>query len=69
MSKKMFVRVGKRDMVDRALAMLAQFDPKTEEDGDWVTVYAPDGDIVFQAIPKDDQGNFICRYHEEVFER
>lgn len=62
----MFVRFGKAEAITKAKAMLAEFDPKIEEADGWVTIYAPDGDIVFQAIPKDGT-NFILRYHKEVF--
>jgi hypothetical protein len=62
----MFVRFGKAEAVTKAKAMLAEFDPRIEESDGMVTVYAPDGDIVFQAIPKDGT-NFILRYHREVF--
>ena len=63
---KMFVRFGKADAIAKAKAMLAEFDPRIEEQDGMVTIYAPDGDIVFQALPKDGT-NFILRYHREVF--
>ena len=68
MANHMFVRLGKQDAVDKALALLAEFDPKIVTDDFSTTVYAPDGDIVFQALRKDDE-NFILRYHDEVFAR
>lgn len=68
MSNHMFVRLGTKENVDTALKMLAEFDPKIERDDMMTTVFAPDGDIVFQAIHKGD-GAYICRYHDEVFAR
>lgn len=63
----MFVKIGTRRNVRMALGMLAEFDPKILRDELTTTVYAPDGDIVFQAIRKDPD-TFICRYHREVFD-
>lgn len=66
---RMFVRFGTKEAVNGALKLLEEFDPKIErDDHGMVTVYAPDGDIVFQAIPRDKK-NFILRYHDEVFDR
>ena len=62
----MFVRLGKSDAITKAKSMLAEFDPRIEEKDGMVIIYAPDGDIVFQAIPKDGT-NYILRYHKEVF--
>lgn len=64
----MFVRVGTVEAITKAKSMLAEFNPKTEEVDGMVTIYAPDGDIVFQAIPKDGT-TYIIRYHKEVFEQ
>ena len=68
MAEHMFVRLGKKDMVQKAVKALKKFNPRIERDGENVTVYAPDGDIVFQAMPKNN-GIFICRYHDQVFNR
>lgn len=64
----MFVRFWKKDQVDATLfTMKLQFgvEPKVDPHG-LIEVFAPDGDLVFVAIPKDDI-NYIVRLHEEVF--
>lgn len=68
MNPHMFMRFGNRDAVDKALALLAEFDPRVEDNGMVITVYAPDGDIVFQAIQGNDRF-WVCLYHDEVFDR
>lgn len=64
----MFVRVNTRAEVRKSLKMLQDLNsqaPAAVIDG-VLKVYAPDGDLVFLALPRS-QGDCICRYHKEVF--
>lgn len=37
-------------------------------EGDFITVRAPNGDVVFQALKKGAADAWVCRLHIEVFE-
>lgn len=72
MADHMFVRFLNRAAVKAIVAQMAREFGAHPEKGDpdgITTIKAPDGDTVFQAIRKDGAGNFICRFHDEVFNR
>jgi hypothetical protein len=65
----MFARLLKKDAVDKIVQMMAdefQAAPEPDDTG-FIQIKAPDGDVVFAALPKDGE-NYICRFHKEVFE-
>ena len=65
--KRMFVRFWKKAQVDATVhALKVQFDPKITDTDGFIQVFAPDGDVVLAAMPKD-ANNYIVRLSPEVF--
>jgi hypothetical protein len=66
-----FARLLNTAGVDACLALLieargAPLGELLRRDDETITVFAPDGDVVFAAIAKQ-PGIWICRLHHEVF--
>jgi len=71
-SSAMFVRINTKAEVKKSLDMLEELNPQApaEINGTLVSIYAPDGDLVYAAMPKDEAKTaFICRFHKEVFKQ
>lgn len=65
----MFVRMMDKKGVRKCVKQLKELNPAAPahiDDGGLIRIYAPDGDLVFSALPKDGE-TFICRHHREVF--
>lgn len=63
----MFVRIlTAAEAKKLAFMLIDEFDPRVELNEDICSIYAPDGDLVFQALKKS-PNVFLCRLHPEVF--
>lgn len=67
-----FARLLTTDQVNRCIDMLesicdGQLADLMTRDDETITVNAPDGDVVFQALRKGSDDAWICRLHKEVF--
>lgn len=64
-----FVRILTAEQANASAQLLIdQFNPRVERSDSLLSIFAPDGDIAFQALKKDDN-TFICRFHKEVFQQ
>lgn len=71
-SSAMFVRVNTKVEVKKSIDMLQELNPNAPAliDDGMVSIYAPDGDLVYAVMPKDEaKTSFICRFHKEVFKQ
>ena len=63
----MFVRFLNREQIQTCLDMLAEFHPRIDHvDGEYLKVFAPDGDVVMDVIYTQ-HARHIVRLHPEVF--
>lgn len=64
----MFTRLLDENQIGAVIEQLKQFKPRSKfEEDNFLEIYAPDGDVVFQVLYT--QGPLhVCRFHEEVFD-
>ena len=68
----MFVRVNTKAEVTKSLDMLQELNPDAPAliNKGLVSIYAPDGDLVYAVMPQDETKKlYICRFHKEVFKQ
>lgn len=70
--RAMFVRILSKADAKKAVDMLRELNPQApaylDKQGGMLSIYAPDGDLVFSMIPTDSRKeHFICRLNKMVF--
>lgn len=66
-----FIRVFDKAEVRKCVNMIKAMNPQAPAsllDDGFLRIYAPDGDLVFAALPRNEK-TFICRLHKEVFQK
>ena len=70
-TRAMFVRILSKSDTRKSFEQIKDLNPQAPahvDDAGLLRVWAPDGDLVFSAMPTDHRNaHFICRMHREVY--